>query len=58
MILQKYTSLNELFDYEPISDKEWKPIRQREFSWATLYGVDITGCNVRNRRKNNKSNHG
>lgn len=55
MILQKYTSLNELFDYQAISDKEWNPIRRREFSWATLYGIDLTGCNVRNRRKNNYS---
>lgn len=58
MILQKYTSLNELFDYEAISDKEWNPIRPRHINWATLYGVDITGCNVRNRRKNNRSSSG
>jgi len=53
MILNKYTSFNELFDYEPISEKEWRPIRRREFNWATLYGVDLSGCNIRNRRKNN-----
>ena len=53
MILQKYTALNELFDYEAISEKEWNPIRRRELSWATLYGIDLTGCNIRNRRKNN-----
>ena len=58
MILEKYTSMNELFEYEVISEKEWNPIRRREFSWATLYGVDITGCNVRNRRKNNRSSGG
>ena len=55
MILQKYTSLNELFDYEIIGEKEWNPFRRREFNWATLYGVDLTGCNIRNRRKNNMS---
>jgi hypothetical protein len=55
MLFEKYTALNDLFDYEQISDKEWKPVRPREFSWATLYGVDITGCNVRNRRKNNST---
>ena len=59
MLFEKYTSMNELFDYEPISDKEWIPMRRREFNWATLYGVDLTGCNIRNRRKNNVSNsHG
>lgn len=58
MILQKYTSLNELFDYEIIGEKEWNPFRRREFNWATLYGVDLTGCNIRNRRKNNISPSG
>ena len=53
MILNKYTAFNELFDYEPISEKEWRPIRRKEFNWASLYGVDLSGCNIRNRRKNN-----
>lgn len=62
MLFQKYTAMNDLFDYEVMDHpkdqypREWKPVRPREFSWATLYGVDITGCNVRNRRKNNKQN--
>ena len=61
MLFQKYTSMNDLFDFEVMDHpkdqypREWKPVRPREFSWATLYGVDITGCNVRNRRKNNST---
>ena len=53
MILQKYTEYNELFNYTPISEKEWKPTSRKQQNWAALYGVDLSGCNIRNRRKNN-----
>ena len=53
MILQKYTEMNELFEYAPVSDKEFFPLRRKDQNWAKLYGLDLTGCNVRNRRKNN-----
>lgn len=58
MILQKYNELNELFNYSPISDTEWLPVSRRQQNWAALYGVDLSGCNVRNRRKNNISPSG
>ena len=53
MILNKYTSINELFEYEPISETEWRPLRRTDSNWAALYDVDLSGCNIRNRRKNN-----
>ena len=60
MILEKYNLLNELFEYEPfgISGKEWKPTKRRTTDWASIYGVDLSGVNVRNRRKNNFSSGG
>ena len=53
MILQKYTVMNELFEYDQISDKEWLPTARTDVNWAELFGVDLSGCNIRNRRKNN-----
>lgn len=53
MILQKYTSFNELFEYRTLSETEWIPTRRKDQNWASLYGVDLSGCNIRNRRKNN-----
>lgn len=59
MILNKYNELNEIFNYTPISEKEWVPVsRKTHSSWASLYAVDLSGCNLRNRRKNNKSSAG
>lgn len=55
MILQKYTQFNEMFEYDKISDKEWEPIRRTDQNWGALYQVDLSGCNIRNRRKNNQS---
>lgn len=56
MILNKYNELNELYNYEPISDREWIPVsRKTSTNWANLYAVDLSGCNLRNRRKNNRS---
>ena len=51
MILKKYTSNNELYEFEPISETEWRPIRRTESNWAALYDVDLSGCNIRNRKK-------
>ena len=51
MILKKYTRNNELYEFEPISETEWRPIRRTESNWAALYDVDLTGCNIRNRKK-------
>jgi hypothetical protein len=55
MILQKYTEFNEMFNYTPISEKEWKPVSRKQQNWGALYGVDFSGCNIRNRRKNNST---
>jgi len=55
MIFEKYTALNELFNFQSVSDTEWKPISRNANNWSSLYGLDFSGCNIRNRRKDLQS---